>query len=244
MTSEYWMRKAHRYLGIFVGIQILLWVVSGLYFTWNDIEKVRGQHLTSDISKNIEIKSGQIAGVDQVLDSLRRSRDNIESINRVELRMLLDKPVYEITYIHNSSKAFQLFDARTGEILPILDEASAIQIAKDDFIEDSGVKSIELINTVTPHAEYRGRDLPIYRVVMDHPSNTNIYVSAQRGMVTARRNSTWRIFDFFWMTHTMDFATRDDFNNLVIQVFSVLGLITVISGFLLWGMSSTLFRKN
>ena len=128
--------------------------------------------------------------------------------------------------------------------MPLLDEESAVAIALADFAEEVEILSVELLETASDHAEHRGRDLPIYRVSMDHSSGVNIYVSAQRGLVTARRNTTWRVFDFLWMTHTMDYQTRDDFNNTLVKVLSILALITVLSGFLLWAMSSRVFRKN
>jgi hypothetical protein len=53
----------------------------------------------------------------------------------------------------------------------------------------------------------------------------------------------WRWFDFLWMTHTMDYQTRDDFNTLLLRSFSLLGLITVLSGFVLWGVSSPTIRR-
>jgi hypothetical protein len=40
------------------------------------------------------------------------------------------------------------------------------------------------------------------------------------------------------MTHTMDYEGRDNFNTTVLRAFSLLGLITVLSGFLLWYISS------
>ena len=45
------------------------------------------------------------------------------------------------------------------------------------------------------------------------------------------------------MTHTMDYESRDDFNNKLIRAFSILGLITVMSGFLLWLVTSKTIRK-
>ena len=36
-------RKIHRYLGLVVGVQLLLWTGSGLFFALNPIEKVRGE---------------------------------------------------------------------------------------------------------------------------------------------------------------------------------------------------------
>jgi len=45
------------------------------------------------------------------------------------------------------------------------------------------------------------------------------------------------------MTHTMDYQGRDNFNTIVLRIFSILGLITVFSGFLLWFTSSPTIRK-
>jgi uncharacterized iron-regulated membrane protein len=84
--------------------------------------------------------------------------------------------------------------------------------------------------------------LPAYRIEMEHASDTVIYVSANRGLVTARRNDQWRIFDFFWMLHTMDYKGRDNFNNWLLKAVSVFGFGTVISGFVLWMRTSRSFR--
>lgn len=39
------IRKVHRYLGVFLGIQFLFWTISGLYFSWTDIDEIHGDHL-------------------------------------------------------------------------------------------------------------------------------------------------------------------------------------------------------
>jgi hypothetical protein len=36
------IRKSHRYLGLFLGIQFIFWTVSGLYFSWTDIDAIHG----------------------------------------------------------------------------------------------------------------------------------------------------------------------------------------------------------
>lgn len=243
MTTDYWVRKAHRYMGVIVGVQLLFWVVSGLYFTWNDIEKVRGEHLKSEVWIDVNVEQGGLADLAGVLTAFRKQSPSLQRIKAVQLRIVLGKPVYEINYSNGADNLYQLVDARSGDLMPLLDQKSAVTIALADFAEQAEVKSVELLDSASAHAEYRGRDLPVYRVSMDHPSNVNIYVSAQRGLVTARRNSTWRVFDFLWMTHTMDFEARDDFNNWLVKIFSVLGLITVLSGFILWAMTSRVFNK-
>jgi hypothetical protein len=42
----------------------------------------------------------------------------------------------------------------------------------------------------------------------------------------------------------MDYAGRDDFNNVVLRAFSVLGLVTVGSGFVLFGLTSPAVRRR
>jgi uncharacterized iron-regulated membrane protein len=40
------IRKTHRYLGLFLGIQFLFWTISGLYFSWSDIDINNNSDLT------------------------------------------------------------------------------------------------------------------------------------------------------------------------------------------------------
>ena len=36
------IRRVHRYLGIFLGIQFLIWTISGMYFSWTNIDDIHG----------------------------------------------------------------------------------------------------------------------------------------------------------------------------------------------------------
>ena len=49
---------------------------------------------------------------------------------------------------------------------------------------------------------------------------------------------------FLWMMHPMDYQSRDNFNTTLLRGFSLLGLVTVLSGFTLWGVSTSLFRQR
>jgi len=44
-NSNYNIRKTHRYLGVFIGIQFLFWTLGGLYFSWNNMNDVHGETL-------------------------------------------------------------------------------------------------------------------------------------------------------------------------------------------------------
>ena len=71
-------------------------------------------------------------------------------------------------------------------------------------------------------------------IAYDSKENIKAYVSVADGKFQTVRHRDWRWFDFLWMTHTMDYEGRDDFNNKILRIFSLLGLITVFSGFLLY----------
>ena len=139
---------------------------------------------------------------------------------------------------------YTLASARTGVFRSPISRDEAVAIAKADFTPDAPVLAVEFIGAVGEDSEYRGRELPVYRVVFDHPSGTRVYVAAERGLVTARRNNTWRVFDFLWMIHIMDYEARDDINNILLRLLSILGVVTVLSGFLLWGFTSPVLRRR
>ena len=54
MSAKKFTRNFHRYLSIFVSIQLLLWTVSGIYFAYNKIELVRGEQYR--LPKDIEYR--------------------------------------------------------------------------------------------------------------------------------------------------------------------------------------------
>ncbi|MEY2836374.1 MAG: hypothetical protein RLZZ557_2036, partial [Bacteroidota bacterium] len=85
--------------------------------------------------------------------------------------------------------------------------------------------------------------LPAYAVTFSHPSRTTVYVSSELGTVQKFRNDKWRVFDFLWMLHTMDYESRDEIGNMLLRIFSIFGLVTVISGFMLFFISAKWFKK-
>lgn len=238
------LRKIHRYLGLIIGVQLLLWTVSGLYFSWNRIEEVRSEHLMSENHDHLEIEKGGILSPTDILESVRRDSLLPYAIHQVTLRLLLDEPVYEVHKMELNKISTFLIDARTGIKRSPISESEAIEIATRDFSPGSNIINVTHIIEAPKRSEYRNKPLPAYRIEIDHESNTRIYVSADRGIITARRSGLWRTFDFLWMFHIMDYDGRDNFNNLILRVFSVLGVATVLSGFLLWGFSSPVFRRR
>jgi uncharacterized iron-regulated membrane protein len=85
-----------------------------------------------------------------------------------------------------------------------------------------------------PHVEYRDKPLPVWRVHLGDDAGTIVYVDAITGEVTARRNDVWRVYDFLWSLHIMDYRTRDDFHHPLLIGAASLGILTVLTGSILW----------
>ncbi len=219
------IRKAHRYLGLFLGIQFLFWTISGLYFSWTNIDEIRGEHL---INKNVQLKDFS--------DLISPSKLNESNINSIELRDISGIPYYWINNVN-------LYNAYTGNLKYSITKNEAIDIAKQNLVKGLEIKSINYISTVDKHHEYRNKLLPAYVISFKDKKNIKAYVSSLDGKFQTVRHRNWRWFDFLWMTHTMDYESRDNFNNTLLRAFSLLGLITVLSGFTLWFTSSPTIRK-
>lgn len=241
------IRRAHRYLGLFIGIQFLAWTISGLYFSWNDIDNVHGDHLR----KSPKYLSADINTVSpsEVISKLKLSRQ-IDSIHSIQLIQILGKPTYQVRFFAGGGHDNEmhphvqhvLADGSTGAIRSPLSKDEAILVAKENVVNGATLESVEYIEETGLHHEYRERPLPAYAINFQNPDCT-IYVSAQLGTFQSIRHNQWRAFDFLWMFHTMDYAGRDNFNNWLLKIFSVFGLFTVISGFTLYVISSRTLKK-
>ena len=232
-SKHYYIRRIHRYMGVFLGIQFLFWTIGGLYFSWTDIDEIHGddQHKAAPpIIGNLNIVSP--SGI------LQNAPNKIDFINSIQVINILQKPFYNIVYTSSGSSYKILADAQTGVIRNPISKDEAINIATASFNGKSTVESVEYLTTTGGHHEYREKPLPAWAVTFNHPANTTIYVSSDYGKVESFRNNKWRIFDFLWMMHTMDYKQRDNMNNGLLRTFSIIGLLTIISGFVLFLDSS------
>ena len=224
--TAYKIRKAHRYLGLFLGIQFLLWTSSGIYFSWTDIDKIHGDHF-----KNTEYQPKAFANL------ISPSQLNVSGgINTIALRDIGDSPYYWIN-------KEQLYNALDGSLKTKITQEEALYIATLNMKSGLVVENIEQINEAGKHHEYREKLLPAYVISYQSDEALKAYVSIKDGRFQTVRHRDWRWFDFLWMTHTMDYQSRDNFNTIILRAFSLLGLITVLSGFLLWFTSSPTIRK-
>ena len=128
-------RKVHKYLSLAISVQLLLWTVSGIYFSFNKIEDVRGNQYLKPV-EIIEAPKGNKISHEQARDS------------------------FDQTYLE-----------------PLI---------------------LTEISQEAPGSEYRGRDLPLYKIESSDETseNINVYVDPYSAKIVAIRSNQWRIWDF------------------------------------------------
>ena len=151
----------------------------------------------------------------------------------IKLKRRSGQWVYEI---ERPIKETLIFDALSGEQRSYLVENEVINIVQSETNLEP--INVVLINTPLTGSEFRGRDLPLYKVNVSKPKKGIVYIDPLTGEIVAVRTKLWRAWDFLWSLHIMDYRERDDFSHNLIRVFAILGLLTVLSGMLLWYYSS------
>lgn len=210
----------HRWLGLLLGAQVLLWALSGVIMSWFPIELVHGETATlEDYPLSLDARSYASPG-----GIIAQMKD----VKEITLKRRFKKTIYEV----KSADELAIFNADTGQKLSPIDEKFVRDIAKKDFVGVADIGKVTLLFDAPQ--EYRG-PLPVWRVDFHDENKTRLYISQSTGEVIARRNKIWRLYDFFWMLHIMDYDERKDFNNPLIKAASATGLLFTLSGLILIG---------
>ena len=125
------LRSLHKYVSLLVSVQLLLWTISGIYFSFNKIENVRGEQYYKT------------------------------------------QAIEEIVVPTNIKKVSQEF------AFGVIEEKTFLKPLNIELIEESKAGS-----------EYRGRELPLYKVIAenDKGEEINIYQNPFTGEILAIRS--------------------------------------------------------
>ena len=208
------VRNTHKYLSFFISVQLFLWTVSGIYFAFNKIELVRGEQYR--LTESFPINFNEV-------NFSRSDVQQVKAINRLG----------EIIFVVSGSKGIEYLNA-LGTPVSKLSKSEVFEIVSSS----STLEPIDLeeITESSKGSEFRGRDLPVYKVTSlnDKDKKINLYLNVFSGEITAVRSLQWRIWDLMWGFHIMDWQTRDKINNIFLKIFSILALVSSISGIMLF----------
>lgn len=210
--------RIHKWLALIIGAQLLIWFASGTIMSFLPIEKVRGEHL---VERERAVALPQGAKLIAPTAIVSRTGLPVESI---AFRMVDGRPVAEAV----AGGKTMLFDGVTGTPMPPIEPAAAARIAAAAW--KAPAKPERTVSRVTAESpEYRG-PLPAWRVSFADRDSTSVFVAAATGRVTGVRTGTWRLYDFFWSLHIMDWKNHEDFNTWWLLAFAFGGLLLGLAG--------------
>ena len=220
MNSPVLSRKSHKWLTLVIGVQALLWMLSGAYMVTIDLDFIHGDPLVRNMVENLEANFDELYPIDDIL----ARHDGAES---VDLLSRLGEPYYVVS----AKSGSVLLDARSGVQQSPLPESRIVDLAEHFYAGSGTVNGVRLLTVDDPKpTEIQTRPLPLWQVSFDDRIRTTFYLSPSTGELITRRHTFWRGFDFLWMLHIMDYENRSDVNNNLLRVASAVGLLTALSG--------------
>jgi len=220
------IRWLHKWFGLVLGLQFLLWAASGATMALLDHHEVSAEHAVLPIA--------QPASPPQPLPLAQVAERVGAPIVTLQLKPLYDSYVYEAT----TPLGVRLLDAMTGAPIEI-DAVRAKTLAVARYAGSEPVTSVTHVAETT--LETRDVALPVWRVEFADKDRTTLLVSAKTGELLGTKNDTWRLWDIAWMLHIMDYGERQSFNHPLIITVGTGAAWLALSGLILLFRS---FRRS
>ena len=218
MNKSILARSLHKWFGLVIGLQVLIWLATGLYMVVVDLDFIHGDPMVKNMQQAVTAPGSNLL-------NMAALRSKYPDATRIGIKPVLGKSLYTVT----TPDARYLLDPETGAVISPLNEETARDIATFHFNGNARILSASLITT-DPPMEIQSRRLPLWRIDFDDRFSTSFYIDPYTGRLATRRHQYWRIFDFMWMLHIMDYDERSDAHNLLLKTAQVAGLIFAITG--------------
>ncbi|QIR15905.1 PepSY domain-containing protein [Shewanella aestuarii] len=231
-----WVRKLHKWASVLVGLQLFLWVASGLYFNLMDHTKAAGHTYFHHEHGPVVIDYIKLVEPKAVLEN------NPPSVS-ISVISLLNKPYYLLTHQQGLYRHFKndysLVDGVSGERVQI-DMDFASQLAQASYAGEAPIASVQLL--VPPLDDFPKQQNVTWQVNFADDIATSVYVEAGSGRIVGHSDQHKRLADIFFMLHFMDYTNQGSFNNIQIMLLAFIGLWLSASGSI-WTVDMLLRRK-
>ncbi len=214
-------RKFHKWLMLFVGVQMLIWAATGTYMVVMNIDYIHGDTLI--LAKN---KANEING-SQIKFSLIELKQQFPLAKNIQLKMLQKQAVYQ--FVDDKNK--RLVSAETGAALAAINKEQAKSIALNRYTGSGDIVGTTLLTQT--NGEISPRILPAWRIEFDDMAAPRLYISAQTGELVTKRHSFWVLFDWMFRFHIMDYSDDEDATNILLLVIAIISLLACLTGIVL-----------
>ena len=212
----------HKWLSLLIGVQLLIWLGTGLYFNLMDSDKARGNEFRQSYSQKGNLADFELIKLDKVSEDIALE---------VNLIWILHQPYYHAIYEqgeHSYQKYHaKVFDAVTGQPFE-LSKQQALMIAQNTYSGDGQLAMPMLVQPLI--ADYVRQQNPMWQVAVNDENNTTIYLDGLTGKVLRHVNDDSRLKDLMMKLHFMDYGNSGGFNHWLIIAFAIGCLLLSITG--------------
>lgn len=215
LRISFW-RKIHKYLGWLLLVQLLCWFGSGLVMSLLPINEVRGEHLRQPLA---------VPDWSQAISPAALARQHPGY--QLKLGQQGAVPLYQFS----SAGDRKYYSALTGQALEPLQQEQVKALAIAQYQGKAAIAQLHQL----PQApfEVRHATTPLWQVQFADEAGSVFYLEEYSGQLISVRTNQWRLFDFVWMLHIMDYQNRENFNHPLLILFSATALLFTLSGALL-----------
>lgn len=214
--------SVHKWLSLFVGLQLLIWLGTGLYFNLMDHSKASGNELR--VHSHLE---GNIT--DFIFTPIKDITS--EAPQEVKLIWILHQPYYHFVFDKGQhsyqERHSKLFDAVTGKPFN-LSEEQVLTLAKNSYSGEGKLATPVL--SQPPFSDHVRQQNPMWQVVVEDENNTTIYLDSITGQVLRHANDDFRLKDLMMKLHFMDYGNSGGFNHWLIIAFAFATLFLSVTG--------------
>ncbi|WP_394130157.1 PepSY domain-containing protein [Shewanella maritima] len=220
------VRIIHYWLGVIVGLQLLIWLGTGLYFNLTPYEQLKGLNQQQALPTSIteQFNPNRLLPLTEILQQF-------DSVEKVSMTAMLGQPIYlldtQVTRYPHDCQQQTLVNAYSGKPVSI-DAQMATQLAVQTYTSDAKVISTQQLHP--PIDAWPKQCNGLWQITVQDELNTRIYINAVNGQLVGHKNDQTDVADLMFKLHFMDYLHQGSFNNPFSWVFGLMALLLSLSG--------------
>ncbi len=226
----------HRWLGIAGGVVFVTWFASGIVMMYARMPEITIEERLARLAP-IDLSSARVSIAAAARDAAACGEGG-QACDRLRISMLGDRPVYRVQSRGESTTIF----ADTGEPFRGLTQDQAIDLAQRFAPEHGSTLRYGALMTDPDQWTLSGearRAMPLHRLALGDPQDTNIYISDKTGDVVMKTTGSSRRWAYAGaVLHWLYFTPLRRHGPLWTQVIiwsSLTGCVMCLTG-LVWGV--------
>ncbi len=183
----------HRWVGVTLGLLMLLWCLSGVVMIWNPYPSI-----------TLGGRDYRVEGLAPIVAPDRMTLPAIPdsaTVSSARIEMLAGRPVMSLSWSEGGASSNGLFDMATATPITSITEADALAVART-YVERHKLKgeptyiqSLERDEFMV--AGYFNARRPFHQVALHDPEDTILYISAKTGELSQRTTGSQRVWTWF-----------------------------------------------